>query len=424
MKSRLCGLLLLLLCAARAAAQDVTPPTPTWPAIREIAFSGNDTTRPGTMLREMSVHVGDPADPAQVEHSRQAIQDLGLFKSVNVRQEPLPDGVRLVYVVREKFFLLPYPRLSGNVDRQYSYGAELRWNNIAGLNHSLRLLVSQSEPQRNGYGKQTSYSASYLAPFIRDTANDLELSADHVKAPMTDALTGNPYDEQFDSAEALLMHRFSTTAASQGWRVGGGALYQRENRSGPGAAPPYGHATALVGVLQYRDLHNQIYSEQGVIANLRHEVALRGALSDYGYSFFGADYARYLPVGEVQHQTLELSAAAGGYYSGQQEVSHFSLGGTSGLRAYSKYRYDGNAYYYGAALFQRPVGWPWLRAVGGLEVGNVADHAGTALFRSLHADLLLGLRVRVSWFVDLQFEAGWALPLNGSGAGRFYGGRL
>jgi outer membrane protein assembly factor BamA len=411
-------LCLLLLQTGMATAQEPLP------LIREITFSGNDTTKPKVMLREMSVHVGDAADPGQIERSRQAVQDLGLFKSVQVRQEPLSDGVRLVYIVDEKFFLLPYPRLNANVDRQYSYGAELEWNNLLGLNHSLRLIVSRSDANREGYGKQTSYFAGYSAPFIADTHNNLGLSFSHSTTPMFDVASGKAFIETQESAQALMSHTFSTTAASQGWSVGGGALYQHEDRYGPGAAPPYGDATAAVGVLEYRDLHFKIYSEEGSLFSFRHESAIRGLASDYGYTALRASYDRYMPVGEREHQTLQIATSIGASYSGPQDVQRFSLGGGAGLLGYPRYSFNGNSYYYLAGIFQRPVGWDWLRLLAAVELGNTAEHANSALFRNVYADVALGLRLRVSWFIDLQFEAGWALPLNGSSSGRFFGRRL
>lgn len=418
MRTWLCCLLLLQ--AVAATAQEQAPP----PVIREIVFSGNDTTQPKTMLREMSVRVGDVADPAQIEHSRQAVQDLGLFKSVSVRQEPLPDGVRLIYEVREKFYFLPYPRLNANADQQYSYGAELRWNNIRGLNQNLQLLVTQGDSKREGYGKQTSYTVAYVAPFIWDSSNNLALSANHLTAPRSNLVTGDPYTEKLDSAQVLLSHRYSTTAASQGWLLGGGLQFQNEDRYGLGAAPPYGHATSLVGVVEYRDLHDEIYSELGELFSFRQETALRGVASDYGYTLLTAGYDRYFQLGDLQHQTLQLSGDIGGYFNVPQDVTHFAQGGTGNLRGFPKYSFEGNSFYYGTALYQRPIGWNWLRVMGGVEIGNVAAHPSRELFRHLHADAFLGLRIRFAWFVNLQFEAGYAMPLNGGDTGRLFGGRL
>ncbi|MES2491543.1 MAG: POTRA domain-containing protein [Pseudomonadota bacterium] len=405
------------------AASSALATIPVAQRIREITFAGNNTTQPKTMLREISLKVGDVADPDRIERSRQAIQDLDLFNSVTVREEPMPDGVRVVFVVKEKFFLLPYPRLSANVDRQYSYGAQLEWNNLRGLNHSLEITASQSDANRDGYGKKTSYSAEYYAPFIADSNQNLSLSASRSSTPRNNALTSDPYKETQFESQVLLTRIFSTTAASQGWTVGGGVFYQHEDRYGPGAEPPYGEATALVGIAEYRDLHLKIYSEEGTLFTLRTESAINGLLSDYGYTKFRAEYDRYIPIGEIAHQTIQLSSAFGGRFNGPQEVEPFSLGGGVGLRGYRRYTFEGNSFYYAAATYQRPVGWDWLRVVAGIEAGNVAPGANSVLFRDISADVLLGLRLRVSWFVNLEFEAGWAIPLDGSSKGRFFGGR-
>jgi len=393
------------------------------PVIRDITFSGNKTTQPKVMLREMSVHVGEPADEAAIEHSRQAIQDLGLFKSVKVTRESLPDGIRLIFVVEEKFFLLPYPRLSANVDQQYSYGAELEWNNFLGLNQSIQLIAARSDANRDGYGQQTKYSASYYVPFINDSHENLALSVSHSTTPMTNT-SGDPYTEALTSAQALLTRTFSSSAASQGWTVGGGLLYQNENRYGIGAAPPYGEATALVGTLEYRDLHLNIYSEEGTHFTFRQESAIKGLLSDYGYTTLRANYDRYIPIGDVKYQTLQLSTAWGASYNEPEGVQNFSLGGGSGLRGFPSYSFNGNSFYYLATIYQRPVGWDWLRVMAAFEAGNAVPNANSVLFRNVSTDIALGFRLRIAWFIDLQFEAGWAIPLSGDSKGRFFGGRL
>jgi hemolysin activation/secretion protein len=125
----------------------------------------------------------------------------------------------------------------------------------------------------------------------------------------------------------------------------------------------------------------------------------------------------------VQHQTLEFDGSAGASFSGPQDVQTFNLGGGTGLRAYPRYTLEGNSFYYMALTYQRPLGWDWLRVMAGIEAGNVAPDANSEVFKKISADVLLGLRLRVSWFIDLEFEAGWALPLDGGSKGRFFGGR-
>jgi hypothetical protein len=109
--------LVALLLPLAAMAQEA-PPMPEHPRIVGIAFAGNDVTRPEVMLREMTVAVGDAADPEQLRRSAQYIKDLGLFADVAIDTQPVEGGVRLQVTVDERWYLLPYPRYSVNVEGQ------------------------------------------------------------------------------------------------------------------------------------------------------------------------------------------------------------------------------------------------------------------------------------------------------------------
>ena len=101
MRGTLGAVLIGTVCAMQLAHADDAVVRPT---VREIVYEGNEHTRDETMAREIKIAVGDPADPRQIEASRQAILDLGLFKGVRVREEPLPDGgERVVFHVTERF---------------------------------------------------------------------------------------------------------------------------------------------------------------------------------------------------------------------------------------------------------------------------------------------------------------------------------
>ena len=122
-----------MICAGFALALLFSPlpvPAEDWPTISGIDFAGNDITRPETMRRELLVHVGDPADPEAIERSRQAVQDLGLFRWVAVERKRLDDGtIRLTFVVHEKWYILPLPRVEGNSNGDYGYGGQV-WVNV------------------------------------------------------------------------------------------------------------------------------------------------------------------------------------------------------------------------------------------------------------------------------------------------------
>ncbi|MGQ0502727.1 MAG: POTRA domain-containing protein [Panacagrimonas sp.] len=394
------------------------------PPIREIAFRGNEVTLPEVMLREMSIAPGQPADEDAIEASRQAVQNLGLFRSVVTSQEPLDDGVRVIFTVREKWYLLPYPRLSANTDGQNSVGAELRWNNIGGRNQSLRALVSSADRQDEGRGRQLSFLGSYRIPFVFDSPYTLDLSGSHAATPVESEITGMPeYDETVDEANVLLSRKFGMFgSASQGWSAGGGLLWRREDTSGIGAPDPYGDAYAVQARMGFKNVQDRIFSETGTRFSIGLETADQHLLSDYSYTRVTLDFKQSLALGSVPHQTFEWGVEAGNANGGPRDKSwDFSLGGTNGLRGYERNSFQGDFYYLVNASYLRPLYWDWLRLVAGVEAGNVykdADQINTEIRWSFN----LGLRVRLTQLVNVEFEAGIALPMDDD-SGRIYGSR-
>lgn len=410
-----CG---LLLCSLQAPAQ--SHPAAEFPRVVEIAFEGNKTTQPRVMRREMVIHEGDRADPERIERSRQGIQDLGLFRRVSVRQESVADGVRLIFAVREKFYILAYPRLSANLDGQSSYGAELRWNNLFGLDHSLRARATRSELQRADRGEQTNYFVSYSAPFLDDGPYSLSLSTGHSISPVT-----NPVDhvETFDSASFLVTRSLSGDGpASQGWTAGAGLAWQNQHREGPGVPPAYGEATALVLRAAFRDIRFRVYSEEGVAYGLTLRGAHEGLASDYAYSSVDLNYARLRAVGETPHQNVNYGIDVGLHFDSPEGVRNYTLGGSSALRAYDANFLEGNAYYLLNAEYVRPLGRPWLRGAVIAEAGNIFERPQESRGR-VYGSVALALRARVQWFVNLELELGYALPVDG-GEGRVFGGKI
>lgn len=219
--------LLLLGCLAfSAGAQEgsvtATPAAPL-PKIVSIEFVGNEVTQPRVMLREISVSPGDPADPAQIERSRQAIQDLGLFRSVEVSQTPAADGVILVFELREKMYFLPLPRLDAKDSGEYAYGAQLRWANVRGLNEDLRVSLEQRDRKESGVGEEINANASYSMPQFRDTRNNLGFGVGYTTRPVEND-AGADYRERFLSTQALISRSLSEGSPNQGWSVGAGLL--------------------------------------------------------------------------------------------------------------------------------------------------------------------------------------------------------
>ena len=385
-----------------------------WPLIRKISFAGNDTTRPSTMLREVFVEVGSPADPQRIEASRQGIQDLGLFRSVKVIQSVFDGGVELIFQVHEKYYLLPIPRVEANSDQEYGYGAQLRWSNVAGLNHRLNLLYVERKLTETYRDRQTTYGAAYSAPFVFGSPYFLRANVEHSE---DSALrSGVEYLENTDTAQVLVSRRFAGTGAgSQGWRLGAGVLWSDKGTAGVNAPPAFGTATAAVVEWSYQDVRFNIYSEVGQSWGTRFEIATPGLASDYDYIRFVSSYYRGWAIGKTPHQTFNLLAEVGTFHGGTRDDEAFDLGGSSQLRGYEKDSFKGDIKYWVAGEYLRPLKWDWLRMLVVLEAGNVrAD--------KLYVSLGLGLRVRLTHFVKLEFELGIARGLVDSTGSKSFGG--
>lgn len=418
--SRRAALLALVLLVPGPAVAAAPAPAP----ITAIRFEGNEVTRPPVMLREIVIAPGDPADPDAIERSRQAIQDLGLFSSVETRQRRVEDGIEVTFVVEEKWYFLPIPRFDANSEGENAYGLSLRWYNVGGLNHTLRGNWTKRDEAKLNKGESTSYSLSYSMPFVLDSPYGVGFSIGHSESPITDP--GN-YTERIESAGFALSRSFGTGPASQGWNTSLLLNWTDQATEGPAGTPEaYGQATALGLSAHFRDIRYNLYSEDGVSYGATATSAKDGAGSDYSFNRIVGSYERYNLVGARPHQNLNFFASLGSYHGGPvQHTTYdgaFGLGGASLLRAYPGDFVVGDFYYRLGAEYLRPVVADWLRAVVVLEAGNAFEDARN-LDDRVYTSLGLGLRMRLTFLVNVEIEAGLAWPLDG-GDQRFFASKV
>jgi outer membrane protein assembly factor BamA len=384
-----------------------------------IFFKGNRVTQERVLRRELPFHEGQAVTEADLQRGRQAIQDLGLFNRVLMSHSTSAEGTTVTYEVVEKFYLLPYPRVDANADGDYAYGAQLRWNNVLGLNHTFNASVLQSQTSRAGLSSAREYSAGYFAPLIFNSQWSLGGGASVLERPV--ATTTGSYEEQLQSYQLIATRALGTGTATHGWMVGTGLAWQNQHTSN--GVGEYGEALAPVGTLGYRDIRLKIYSEEGSAFGLRVEGAERGMAADYDYARLTLGGIRYIPVGNIPHQTVHLIGEMGLNWDGPRSLNNFRLGGSSSLRGYQRDLVEGNAYYRLATEWARPLLKPWLRTVVIAEVGNAYARPNEIDLGRARASIGFGLRLRVTTFVDLQLEAGIAIPVDG-GSARFFAGKV
>lgn len=388
------------------------------PRIVAIEFTGNRITRPETLLREMAVSVGDVADAKRLADSRQAIEDLGLFRSVSVNARSSNSDAVIDVAVRERRYLLPVPRLNLSSDLDRSAGLSVRWNNLWGRNHTLSGFIEggrypADRLRESEQRARLSYEASHVFGNL-GFSTSLERSERDVPGE------AGSYAEDIDIAEALLMYDFRDARPRRGW-IGMAGLRREERRSAGSAAPPSdGVAKAVVLAAAYDDLRDHTYSDSGRRGAIRTEFADTGLLSDYSYWRLDGEYARLLALSAGDHHTLNLIGAAGVYRGGTGQRNAYDLGGSTRMRGYDSDYLQGERYGYASVEYLRPLGRDWIRL---LLVGEVGGSSGTVVAARSggpYASIGAGVRVKATWFVNLEFELGFAWPLRGGDGMRFF----
>lgn len=74
--------------------------------VREIEVVGNQRIEQSAILGRISLKVGDPLNPEMTREQIRRIYDMGFFEDVQVQTQPVPNGVKMVFVVREKQFIV------------------------------------------------------------------------------------------------------------------------------------------------------------------------------------------------------------------------------------------------------------------------------------------------------------------------------
>jgi outer membrane protein assembly factor BamA len=405
-----------LLCAAAGVQAQV-------PVVREIAFRGNEVTQPVVMLREMSVRVGDPADPAAIERSRQGVQDLGLFRSVHADLEPVEGGVRLVIKVKEKLFILPFPRADATSDGGYGYGVQMTWNNVWGLNHTFRPFFERRQPSEGDAdpetrGILTRSQLRYSAPFVWGKFG-IDASAGYIETPY---LTPLKYEETATFLSLALARKFSDGQTSQGWTAYTGLTWANEDHSGPQVPTnpdelALGHALALGVGAAYRNLHFNVYSDEGVSYGFGVQSATKDVASEYDFTTWGAYYYRYFAVGDTPHQNLNLQFDVQARHDGRYGGDFYSVGGTSTARGFEPETAKGDAFYAASIEYLRPVFRNSIRLLAVVDATNAFVTPADAHLDKVYVSAGIGVRVRIQAFVALDLELGIAWPLGGDGDG-------
>ncbi len=395
--------------------------------ITEIRFSGNETTQNSILRQELTIQEGEPAEPAAIERSRQAIMDLGLFKQVRSELQETPEGVVVTYVVDEKLYILPIPLIDARAEGDYGYGVDLHFDNLFGLNQRLKLGYEVSK-EADDEEQEREYSLDYRYPRIVGTALDLGVLLEYREAGVNEKEDYPGVDAEYlltEQRATLTLNRWiDQTGPSNGWRVGGGITWRQRDYSyehGPWGLYEDSQAFSLHARVEYVDVHEFQYHREGMAYGWEGEAGAEELGSDHNFDrhlFYWRSYQNLGQEGAKSpslYTRVQLGLADGSLFGDRA----FEIGGGKSLRGYDELD-DGNAMLLANVEYHMPLsGYPQLRGVVFTDVGNVYPSINDMDVTDLEAGSGLGLRWRVQTFVDLTLAADVAYGF-GSEETKFY----
>ena len=402
----LSGLILLLLCFGVQAE----------PRIRSISFEGNEVTQESLLRREMYITEGDALDLKRLQKSVQAIMDLGLFEDVSyyLAEDYMGDApggeVDVVILMEEKYYLLILPR--GRVDEEELHlGIQLYWDNIWGLNHSMRFLLEDrgstagvsENRQRITYDYPNVQGSRFGLNFHLLNMNDVD---------------ENEIDGIINRKDRLLGLGISKwlnpEGRNSGWFIGMGIDAQyRENEVVTG--------TRLDEKLEAMIFHLR-YGYQEV-----HEYAYSRGGREYGYNIDVSDdrlgsnsefikhlmyYRSYYRSRSRPDDNLNVQVQLG--YSTDDILGDaaFTLGSSQDLRGYDNSRYEGNTLLLVNMEYLTPkYNYRSLRYVYFLDIGSTYDDFSDITHEHLKTGFGFGIRWKIPKFVklDLRMDIGYGI---------------
>lgn len=404
------------------------------PTVLAIQFEGNKTTKPIILRQEMALQIGDLATAEALETARQAVMDLGLFKTVTIERLPAGDILaaagataisasdfcRLKVTVEEKWYILPVPRLSLNADGESSYGIRVRWNNLAGLNQRLSLLLRQSTNAEDDRGDSNKVAVDYRYPLFAQTSNNLDVGGSAEQTPTDEPLiAGGVVSVEEVQYRAKLQLSRSLSLTTKGWEIGGGVAYwqldfsdiagnfqEHELVRGGGDAP------SVQFLLSNNQVRDYGYSRGG----WRFGSSIEHSLPFGSFDFWKVEVAtaRFLELGHRDdHRRLVLRGELTAFGGGPRAWDEYSVGGSSNNRGFERGIEDGNAaYYLGVEYLQPLFGSDSVRGLALVDVSQIYSDIDRLRWRSPLVSVGVGIRWRVQSFVDLEIDLAIAYALN------------
>ena len=383
--------------------------------IKNIRYEGNHVTQVSVLEREVYVKQGDIVDATMLEKSRQGIMNLGLFKTVKVyleegyvesetsyedaNKETLVD---VVFVVEEKYYLLIVPRARSD-DDELHLGVQMRWNNVWGLNHEMRLLFENRGDTQGITEKRNRLKYSY--PNINNSVYSLGLSLQTLND--VDEVNG-VINRQDDIYQISISRWLNEQGRNRGWFAGGSVRYQQRFNE------------VVSGTLLSDNIEAVVLGFDGGFSDVNNYEFNRGGKSygyllDWSHESIGSEdeftrhllyYRSYYRFHKAPLSNLNVQTKLGHSNNNILGKSAFSLGSSDDLRGYENDRFNGNSLFLMNIEYMFPQkNYPVIRYVYFVDMGSTADKIEDLFHQPVNVGAGLGLRWKIRALVNIDLRA-------------------
>lgn len=411
-----CWLAFLLLIAISTVHAADAIPGEQWcdRAVDTISFEGNRITHAEVISRELSQLPGKPCSLDDIIDGIQGAQDLGLFKTVRAELRQHDEQLTLVYIVTEKIFFLPIPRISRTSDGELRYGAQLRWDNFLGRLHQLKLTYEKRQ-EDDGQGRAGYvHSLDYSVPRFFGSRFGMAVSLDRIRRNAELAQDGVIYGEalrESQRAELRLARWAKETTGVQGFSYFLGIGFEDRSyqiRSGTNGPYQGGQNSTLLAGFDVQRIHHESFNRRGYEYGVTIRLADPVWGADFSYARLDAHMRWYKPL--VRPQTnLNVQLRLGLSSMAPFGERNYGIGGGEMIRGMRTNDVTGDILTllnveYLSGFFS----YPQLRWVAFSDVGNVYLKNDVRLHKQLVRGGL-GLRWKLEELTntDLRVDVAW-----------------
>ncbi|VAW56382.1 hypothetical protein MNBD_GAMMA07-581 [hydrothermal vent metagenome] len=380
--------------------------------IQNIKYQGNVVTDEVLLNNALYIKSGDELIYALVEKSKQSIMDIGMFKSVHFYVNKIESNeyfdetdslVDIVFVVTEKIYFLIVPKVKIDDDR-FNYGAQLRWDNIFGLNHKMRASVIDRGSTLGVKERRDLFK--YFYPNVNDTAFNFDFLI--ASENFVDEENLSVINREDNSFRFAISRWLTKDKHNRGWFSGGSFSFKnRFNDDLVNNEKSDEISAVTLGVdVGYKNINTFKFNRGGKAYGYKLDWSHDSFGSETQYAKHLLYYRSYYRFRKYPISNLNVQFQFGHSNADILGDKAFRLGSRKDLRGYENNRFSGNTLLLMNFEFMFPhVNYPAIRYVTFVDIGNTYDALNEIFSESTNIGAGFGLRWKISTFVNVNLRA-------------------